>query len=83
VDYTILQKRPLVPKGAAVQRPEEGETPGGSVLGRKAAVAWADFGKFERKSRWAAKATEPKLVWAAMRNRKGFQILIQRNEIQI
>jgi hypothetical protein len=50
---------PHRPKEAAVQHPEEGETSGGSVLGRKAAVAWADFGKFERKSRRAAKATRP------------------------
>jgi hypothetical protein len=40
----------------------------------------------KKQKKWdgrAAKATVPKLVWAAMRNRKGCQILIQRNEIQI
>jgi hypothetical protein len=44
------------PKEAVVRRPEEGETLGGPVLGRKDAVAWADFGKFQRKSRWTTKA---------------------------
>jgi hypothetical protein len=38
-------------------RPEEGDDPGGSVLGRKVSVAWADFRKFQGKSRRAAKAT--------------------------
>jgi hypothetical protein len=39
-------------------RSEGGDNPGGPVLGRKAAIAmaWADFRKFQGKSRWAAKA---------------------------
>jgi hypothetical protein len=36
---------------------EEGDDPGGPVLGRKAAVAWANFGKFQGKWRRPAKAT--------------------------
>jgi hypothetical protein len=38
---------------------EEGDDPGGPVLGQKDAVAWADFRKFQGKSRRAAKATGP------------------------
>jgi hypothetical protein len=38
---------------------EEGDVPGGPVLDRKAAVAWADFEKFQGKLRRAAKATRP------------------------
>jgi hypothetical protein len=40
-------------------KPEEGDDPGGPVLGRMAAVTWADFKKFHGKSRQAAKATRP------------------------
>jgi hypothetical protein len=40
-------------------RPEEGDDPGGPVQGQKATVAWANFGKFQGKSRRAAKATGP------------------------
>jgi hypothetical protein len=40
-------------------RPEEGDDPGAPVLGQKAVVACADFGKFQAKSRRAAKATGP------------------------
>jgi hypothetical protein len=52
--HTAQWHRPNV---VAVRRPEEGETPGGLVLGRKAAVASANFRKFQGKLRRAAKAT--------------------------
>jgi hypothetical protein len=39
--------------------PEEGDDPDGPVRGRNAAVAWANFRKFQGKSRLAAKATRP------------------------
>jgi hypothetical protein len=44
---------------------------------------WASEEKSGKWDEWAIKATGPKLVWATMRNRQCFQILIQRNEIQI
>jgi hypothetical protein len=46
-------------EGSGDIRPEEGDDLGGPVLGQKAAVAWADFGKFQRKLRRAAKAIGP------------------------
>jgi hypothetical protein len=45
--------------GAVALEPEEGDDPGGLVLGQKATVAWADFRKFQGKSRRAAMATGP------------------------
>jgi hypothetical protein len=44
---------------------------------------WASEEKSGKWDERAIKATRTKLVWATMRNRKCFQILIQRNEIQI
>jgi hypothetical protein len=52
--------RATVPtEGSGDIKPAEGDDLGGPVLGRKASMAWADFGKFQRKSRRAAKAIGP------------------------
>jgi hypothetical protein len=64
-----------------------GRQAGERSCGPQMLVGWMLWWASEEKSgKWderAIKGTGPKLVWATMRNRKCFQILIQRNEIQI
>jgi hypothetical protein len=45
--------------GGAAASDWEGDDPGWPMLGQKSPVAWANFGKFQAKSRRAAKATGP------------------------
>jgi hypothetical protein len=62
---------------------EWGSEPSGPQVLVGRTLWWASEEKIRKMRRLGCQATRPKLDWAAMRNRKGFQILIQRNEIQI